>query len=113
MNPKHVLVLCDLADAVLDSDDAGAYCKGLKTTPRQLSRLADAVRAACGELPRVYAVLRNEEENNRRCFLGVYRTLDAAEAFIRDDLAELEGVYERDDYDVLPTNVDDYLPEGE
>ena len=38
---KDLVLLIKLAEVVLDSDDAKAYCRGLNTTPKKLEAVLD------------------------------------------------------------------------
>jgi hypothetical protein len=81
---------------------ARALEKDLHILARGLSVKPGLVTAG---LVTLYAVLR--VESDRTCFAGVYRSRAAAERFIRADLQELAGAYERHDYHVVETRVED------
>lgn len=56
-------------------------------------------------ITKVFAVLRNEPD--RRCFLGVYISREAARRFILSDIEKMENLYHAYDYDVIETTVEE------
>jgi hypothetical protein len=54
----------------------------------------------------VVALIRNEDENGRWVFLGVYTSREKAEAARQADAERYEGVYDTDDYTLLESKVE-------
>lgn len=50
---EAVALLISLAEVVLDSDDAKAYCRGLGTTPKKLEKAVEKAREAVKYAPQI------------------------------------------------------------
>ena len=56
--------------------------------------------------PTCYILMRNEQENGRRVYVGLFSSRIAAEQARSKNIEEYERIYDEDDYDVLETTLE-------
>jgi hypothetical protein len=105
MNAKRAL---EIAVSVLDSFKENSSYEDYRRedgwTDEEFETMLDALREmARGR--RVFIVMRNE--TGRRCCLGAYANKVAAENAIGEDREELDGIYDRNDYDIIESKLED------